>query len=111
MSDSPNKGASDAPLGSPTLTFRGGGWVVALAAFLVVLVLVWSLLGVMIGRRPIGDGTNLESYGFNLSNLTIDRTQLNGSGHPLFHASAHRVPSLEIIVPTSSPRTAFSTFS
>jgi hypothetical protein len=82
MSDSPNKGASDAPLGSPTLTFRGGGWVIALAAFLVVLVLVWSLLGVMLGRRPIGDGTNLESYGFNLSNLTIDRTQLNGSGHP-----------------------------
>ena len=44
------------PTGSPTLTFRGGGWVIVLAAVLVVLLLGWSLLGPLLGRRPVGDG-------------------------------------------------------
>ncbi len=73
---------SDAPGGSPTLTFKGGGWVIALAGLFVALVLAWSLLGVILGRRPVGDGTTIESYGFDLSHLTIDRAELNGSGHP-----------------------------
>jgi hypothetical protein len=68
--------------GSPTLTFRGGGWVIVLAAALVVLLLGWSLLGPLLGRRPVGDGRTLESYGFDLANLAIDRADLVPSGMP-----------------------------
>ena len=70
------------PTGSPTLTFCGGGWVIVLAAVLVVLLLGWSLLGPLLGRRPVGDGRTLASYGFDLSNLAIDATELVPSGMP-----------------------------
>ena len=68
--------------GSPTLTFRGGGWVIALSAVLVGLILLWSLLPVFLGHRPVGDGKSLESYGFDLSSLLVDRETLIGSGNP-----------------------------
>jgi hypothetical protein len=70
------------PGGSPTLTFRGGGWVIVLAGVLVVLLLAWSFLGPLLGRHPIGDGRTVESYGFDLSNLRIDRADLVASGNP-----------------------------
>ncbi|MFZ9880447.1 MAG: DUF3179 domain-containing (seleno)protein [Phycisphaerales bacterium] len=70
------------PKGSPTLPFRGGGWIIALAGLLVALLLGWSLLGPMLGRRPIGDGRTLESYGFDLSTLLIPRETLVPSGNP-----------------------------
>ena len=40
------------------LTFASGGWVLLAALALVAALLAWALLGVMQGRRPIGDGTN-----------------------------------------------------
>lgn len=70
------------PPGSPTLTFRGGGWVIALAALLVVLLLVWGLLPVFLGHRPVGDGRAIESYGFDFTPKPIDRATLVGSGNP-----------------------------
>jgi hypothetical protein len=73
---------SPTPDGSPTLTFRGGGWVIVLAGVLVVLLLGWSFLGPMLGRHPIGDGRTVESYGFDLSNLRVERTDLVASGNP-----------------------------
>jgi hypothetical protein len=72
----------DAPQGSPTLTFRGGGWVIALAAVLVLLVMLWSLLGPILGRHPVGDGRNLESYGYDLSTMLVPRESLRPSGYP-----------------------------
>ncbi len=68
--------------GAPTLTFRGGGWVIALAGLLVMLVMIWSLLGPMLGRHPIGDGRTLESYNYDLSTLLIPKESLVGSGNP-----------------------------
>ena len=68
--------------GGASLTFRGGGWVILLAALLVVILLAWSLLGPMLGRRPVGDGRTLESYGFDLSTLLIPRESLRPSGNP-----------------------------
>jgi len=65
-----------------SLTFRGGGWVILLAAILVVLLLGWSLLGPILGHRPVGDGRTLESYRFDLSMLLIPRDSLRPSGHP-----------------------------
>ncbi len=73
---------SDAAQGSPTLTFKGGGWVILLSVLLVFLVMGWSLLGPLLGRRPIGDGYSLESYGYDLSSLAINRDELVGSGFP-----------------------------
>lgn len=70
------------PQGSPTLTFRGGGWVIVLSVILVLLVMLWGLLAPLLGRRPVGDGFNLDSYGYDLSFLTIDRDELVGSGFP-----------------------------
>lgn len=68
--------------GAATLTFRGGGWVIALAGVLVLLLLVWSLLGPILGHRPVGDGRALDSYGFDLSNLAVARETLVPSGNP-----------------------------
>lgn len=88
MNEAPSNNAAEsstpkqAPSGSPTLTFRGGGWVIALAAALVALLMAWSLLPMLFGHRPIGDGRSLESYGFDLSSLAIDRAALVGSGNP-----------------------------
>ena len=65
-----------------SLTFRGGGWVILLAAILVVLLLGWSLLGPLLGHRPVGDGRTLESYRFDLSTLLIPRESLRPSGNP-----------------------------
>ena len=67
---------------SASLTFRGGGWVILLAAVLVVVLLGWSLLGPILGRRPVGDGRTLESYRFDLSTLLIPRESLRPSGNP-----------------------------
>jgi hypothetical protein len=68
--------------GSPTLTFRGGGWIIALSGVLIALLLGWSLLPVILGHRPLGDGRSVESYGFDLSTVLIDRATLVGSGNP-----------------------------
>jgi hypothetical protein len=77
-----NDDANRSTRSSPTLTFAGGGWVIALAGVLVALLLGWSLLGPLLGRHPIGDGRTLESYGFDLSTLLIDRKELTPSGNP-----------------------------
>lgn len=68
--------------GTATLTFRGGGWVIAASALLVVVLLAWSLLGPMMGRHPTGDGRTLESYGFDLSTLLVEKDELVASSQP-----------------------------
>ena len=78
MSEPPN----EAEHRGASLTFRGGGWVILLAAILVVLLLGWSLLGPILGHRPVGDGRTLESYQFDLSALRIPRESLRPSGNP-----------------------------
>jgi hypothetical protein len=70
------------PQGSPTLTFRGGGWVIVLSVVLVLLVMLWGLLAPLLGKRPVGDGFTLESYGYDLTSLAIERDELVGSGFP-----------------------------
>lgn len=65
-----------------SLTFAGGGWVIALAGVLVVALFVWSTLPVMLGHRPTGDGRSIESYGYDLSNLAVARDTLIASGNP-----------------------------
>ena len=66
------------------LTFRGGGWVILLAAALVVTIIVWRT--VIIINTPyavtVGDGRNVETYGFDLSNCLVPREQIVAAGFP-----------------------------
>ncbi|MDI9403183.1 MAG: DUF3179 domain-containing (seleno)protein [Limnohabitans sp.] len=67
---------------APTLTFRGGGWVIVLSALLTLCVLFWGLLAPLLGVRPVGDGHSVASYGFDLTNLQIASDRLVASGFP-----------------------------
>lgn len=73
---------SEHPDGHPTLTFRGGGWLIALTVVAVLAVVVWAMAGVWSGRRPTGDGRTVESYGFALEPLLAEREFLVASGNP-----------------------------
>lgn len=65
------------------LDWRSGGWVVALALMIVGVLVGWRVLP-LIGQssRAIGDGTDPESYGFDLSSLSVPRTGLAAAGFP-----------------------------
>lgn len=69
---------------SPPLTFRTGGWVLALAAVLVGLTLV--LHGVRMiqtrGRPAIGNGHDIRSYRFDLATATVPLDRIVASGLP-----------------------------
>ncbi|MCE9619347.1 MAG: DUF3179 domain-containing protein [Planctomycetes bacterium] len=71
-----------APTGSPTLTFRSGGWVIALAGVLVLAILAWAFAGIFLGHHPKGDGQSVASYGFELGNLQTRGGALVASGNP-----------------------------
>ena len=68
--------------GFPTLTLRGGGWI--LLAFVAISCgfLAWALSGVFTGDRPIGSGNDPAAYGFILEPLRANRGVLVGSGSP-----------------------------
>lgn len=68
--------------GFPTLTFRGGGWVIVAAAVLLLGFMAWALSGVFVGERPGGRGADPSTYGFTLEPLLVDRATLVGSGNP-----------------------------
>jgi len=65
------------------LDWRSGGWVLALAAALVVAVAVW-LGGPLLrsSSRAVGDGRRVESYGFDLEPLLVPRRLLVAAGFP-----------------------------
>ncbi len=65
-----------------TLTMRGGGWVIVVAITLVLAVVVWATLAPLFGKRHLGDGHTLESYGFPLLPLLVERADLQPSGNP-----------------------------
>ena len=74
----------DCSMRAQKLSFRSGGWVLLLAAVLTLLA-AWPLLRPVLrspGARAIGDGTHVESYGFDLTNLSVSRTGLAASGLP-----------------------------
>ena len=66
----------------PSLTFRSGGWVIALAGVLVLLILAWAFAGILMGHRPKGDGQSVDTYGFDLSNLRTNGGAFVASGNP-----------------------------
>ncbi len=68
--------------GSPTLTFSGGGWLIALTVAVLSVLVTWAMWGVMTGNRPVGDGTTVSSYGFQLTPMRADSAFLVASGLP-----------------------------
>jgi hypothetical protein len=66
---------------SPTLSFKSGGWVILAAGLISLGLILWAISGVIFGDRPIGDGSNLESYGFTLEELEVPMGSLAASGN------------------------------
>ncbi len=65
------------------LSWRSGGWVLLTMALLVLAVVAWLVVPVLrSSSRAIGDGQNVESYGFDLSNFALRREQLAAAGFP-----------------------------
>jgi hypothetical protein len=65
----------------PTLSFKAGGWVILASALLALCLLGWALSGVIFGDRPIGNGSDIESYDFDTENLIVARQSIATSGN------------------------------
>ena len=74
--------SENSPAIRPSLTFRSGGWVIALAGVLVLLILAWAFAGILMGHRPKGNGQSVDTYGFDLSNLRTNGGAFVASGNP-----------------------------
>lgn len=63
-------------------TLASGGWVVLAALLLTISAAVYQVVLVLgnTESRAVGDGTNPDTYGFDLDNLIVDRGNLTGSG-------------------------------
>ena len=70
------------PDGHPTLTLRGGGWVLVAMALVIGAFLLWATSGVFMAERPVGRGSDPSTYGFVLEPMLADRAYLVGSGNP-----------------------------
>jgi hypothetical protein len=64
------------------LTFKTGGWVLLLSAVVTVLAVVLTLYPRWSGQghRQLGDGKDITTYGFDLSNFSGNRAYLVASG-------------------------------
>ncbi len=60
------------------LTFRGGGWVLALLAFVILAIIAWAVAPAVLrlGNHGPGDGATVASYEFDLSNVQLDEDVL-----------------------------------
>jgi hypothetical protein len=81
--------------GSPTLTFRGGGWVIAVTVVVAAAFILWAISGAIWGTRPVGGGNDPAAYGFDLSDLAPEaRATLVGSGNPRDFLVAYDLPAV-----------------
>lgn len=67
------------------LTFRGGGWVVLLAVILPVVLVAVMLIAnrETLTQKAVGDGRNIDSYGFDLSTCLVPRELIAAAGPDL----------------------------
>ena len=101
--DRPPDADTDTPNAPPEklFTFASGGWVLLLAFFFVLVAAALVLYPVFINgfHPPIGDGIHADTYGFDLSNLTIPRDQLTASGNAKDQIDAIPPGLVETITP------------
>jgi hypothetical protein len=76
-----SESAAPTEVRSSGLTFRDGGWVLALAGALCLALVAWAMSGVVAGHIPIGGG-DVASYKFDLSHATIPAEELVPTGQP-----------------------------
>ncbi|MCH2144333.1 MAG: DUF3179 domain-containing protein [Phycisphaerales bacterium] len=76
----------------PTLSFKAGGWVIIASMLLSLALLCWGLAGVVFGERPIGNGTDILSYQFEIDNLTVARERVASSGNAREFLFTYRAP-------------------
>ncbi len=78
-------GQGESPESTRMLTFRSGGWVLWLAGLLVLGIAAWRIVAIMptLDYRAVGDGRNVESYGFDLSTCLVPREQVVPAGRDL----------------------------
>ena len=60
------------------LGFREGGWLLVLSAIVTLALLAWGLAPAILrlADRPPGDGINIESYAFDLSNPRVPLSEI-----------------------------------
>ena len=93
----------DAPnIGHPTLTMKGGGWILIVSLVVSLLLIGWALSGVIIGKRPVGDGSNMDSYGYELSTLGVPKGSMAARGNARDFLNVYKdpqtIPGQDLIV-------------
>ncbi len=76
--------AAPSDAGRRTAILGAGGRVVLLTLVLVAAVVAWRMVGILRthGGRGVGDGRNVESYGFDLSTCLVRRDLIVAAGIP-----------------------------
>ncbi len=64
-----------------TLTFKSGGWALLVSFLLSLGLLAWALSGLIFSERPIGNGSDIDSYQFDLAGLDVPISTLSASGN------------------------------
>lgn len=66
---------------APTLSLKAGGWVILCGCILSLALIAWALASVFMGNRPIGDGSDINTYAFDLGNLDVPVEIMAASGN------------------------------
>lgn len=82
MRTSPPAAARRPDRRSIRLDFRSGGWVLLLAAGLVLGIILWQVVWFVIpgGGGALGNGRDVSSYGFDLEDCLVPRARLVAAG-------------------------------
>jgi hypothetical protein len=65
------------------LDWCSGGWLLLLTAGLVLTIVAWRVVPLLgTSSRAIGDGQEVDSYGFELVSLRVPRERLSAAGFP-----------------------------
>ena len=85
-----------------TLTLKAGGWVIIGACLLSLGILVWAVASVFTGNRPIGDGSDINTYRFDLANLNVPTEIMAASGNARdfleVYTSPETIPGSDVLV-------------
>lgn len=91
----------DAHQEPPTLSLKSGGWIILAACALSFVVLIWAVISQLSSARPIGDGSDISSYQFDITNLSVPPSVMAASGNARdflhVYASPEVIPGTDIL--------------